>query len=825
LSASEHKDVGFLSRSAVGFLELSPTADVYGYIADRLAEICPDTYIVVNSYDGETNAMTVRAIRGLGALAGGLMALLGRDPLGMTVELNETALRELKMGKIVRVPGGFHELAVGRFPKPLASAVETLLSISEIHAMGFVRRGVLFGDAIMLPKSGAGSAWRELAEAFLGQAAIALQHREAERALRESEEKFRELFNHAADAVFLHHVENDGMPGALIESNRAATELFGYLPEEFLAMPAVALLDGDSLPAETPRLLAAMQSTGTAAFEADFRTKDGVVFPADVRARSFHLHGNRVGLTVVRDISERKRAETALRESEARYRLLAEHATDIIWTTDMDLKLNYISPSVERLYGYTPAEYLEIPLDRQMTPASLERATSLFSEEVGRERDGRGDPQKVHFIEIEAHRKDGGTVWVEMSAAFLRNPDGTPRGVVGVSREITERRRLEERVRQAQKMEAVGTLAGGVAHDFNNLLAVVLSYAGMLLDEIPAGDPRREEVGEIKRAAERAAALTRQLLAYSRKQMMQPAVLDPKAAIASMEEALREVLGRDVALELVRGRGTGRITADPRQLEQAVLSIAANARDAMPDGGRLVIETKDVFLDETYAAGRPEVRPGPYVLFLFTDTGVGMDEKTRARLFEPYFTTKGLGRGTGLGLASVYGFVKQSGGHMDVYSEPGRGTTMKLYLPRMDLDAGAASGPPALEPLPRGTETVLVAEDEDSLRALVVRVLLRCGYEVLAARDGVEALKMCEERAGAIDILLTDIVMPAMDGTALAAACAARWPAMKVLYTSGYSDEAVVRNGIIDRSAAFMQKPFTPEIIATTVRDVLDGKK
>ncbi len=387
--------------------------------------------------------------------------------------------------------------------------------------------------------------------------------------------------------------------------------------------------------------------------------------------------------------------------------------------------------------------------------------------------------------------------------------------------EMEQTRHLEAQVRQAQKLEAIGTLAGGVAHDFNNLLTVIATYSELLLGSAVDDEQDREMLEQIREAGVRGGTLTRQLLAFSRKQMLEPRVLDLNTVVADTSKLLARVIGEDVVLTTVLHDKLGRVKADPGQLEQVVMNLALNARDAMPRGGSLTIETANVQLDDVYAATHADVIPGDYCLLAVSDTGEGMDAGTRDRIFEPFFTTKGQGKGTGLGLATVFGVVKQSGGHIWVYSEPGHGTTFKVYLPIVyghdiheDLhDPGG---------IPHGTETVLVVEDEVAVRTATVFVLRSLGYRVLESAGGFEAIRHCSDHDGPIHLLLSDVIMPEMGGREVAAAVAAARPGIKVMFLSGYTDDAIVRHGILQEQVAFLQKPFTPTSLARKVRAVLD---
>jgi signal transduction histidine kinase/ActR/RegA family two-component response regulator len=397
-----------------------------------------------------------------------------------------------------------------------------------------------------------------------------------------------------------------------------------------------------------------------------------------------------------------------------------------------------------------------------------------------------------------------------------------------LQRQIAERKRTEEalvrseeQLRQAQKLEAVGRLAGGVAHDFNNLLTVILSYSHLLLEEAAPGEATRSELQEIQRAGNRAAELTRQLLAFSRQQVLEPRVLDLNRIISGLDKMLRRLIGEDIDLVTHPSSGLGMVQADPGQIEQVIMNLAVNARDAMPGGGKLTIETGNVELGEEYTALRGDLRPGHYAMLAVSDTGCGMSAEVKARIFEPFYTTKEKGKGTGLGLSTVHGIVKQSEGHIEVYSEPGHGTTFKIYLPRVEaaeeMTAVAGVTTARLE----GTETVLVVEDEMSIRRLIGRSLRARGYRVLEANDGSEAIAHCERRSPRVDLLITDVVMPMMSGPELVQRVTAGCPGLKVLFISGYTDRALIHQGLRHDGSAFLQKPFTPETLARKVRELL----
>ena len=504
---------------------------------------------------------------------------------------------------------------------------------------------------------------------------------------------------------------------------------------------------------------------------------------------------------------ELRQSTRALSESEERYRLLFERNLAGVFRWTADGRVIDCNDACARIFGYdSQAQMLATPVAQFFeTPQELADVFALLQREgqlLNHERSYR--------------RKDGKTIWV------IENISRTDGVIEGTLVDVTERRLLEEQFRQAQRMEAVGRLAGGIAHDFNNLLSAILSFSAFALAAVPEDSSLHDDLLEIHKAGERAASLTRQLLAFSRKQVLQPRVLDLNEVVRGLEPMLRRLLGENVELVTLLAQNLGRVKADPGQIEQVVMNLAVNARDAMPNGGKLVIETADIELDQAYAAQHAAARPGPHVLLSVTDSGHGMAEPTLARLFEPFFTTKGLGKGTGLGLATVYGIVKQSGGSIWVQSEPGRGTTFNIYLPR-DLAVPLTAARPALLATQQpGTETILVVEDEESVRKLTQRILRGAGYTVLAAANGSDAMLTSERHEGPVHLLLTDVVMPQMSGRELAERLSQLRPTMRILYMSGYTDDAIVHHGVLEHGVHFIAKPFSATELRQKVRAILD---
>ena len=520
----------------------------------------------------------------------------------------------------------------------------------------------------------------------------------------------------------------------------------------------------------------------------------------------------------VLDITNRKQGEEALRRANDRLQGVIQSSPLAILSLDAEGIVQMWNPAAERLFGWTAAHAMGRPL-----PVAPDDDEEEFRSARRRVMQG----ESLTGVELIQKKQDGTTVSVNLFAAPLHDADGHVTGMLALFEDVSGVKRLEQQFFQAQKMEAVGRLAGGVAHDFNNLLTAILGSAELLLEMLPPDDPGREEANEIQKAALRAAALTQQLLAFSRQQVLAPRVLSLNEAVATAEKLLQRLIGEDVDLRTVLADDLGAVRADPGQLEQVIVNLAVNARDAMPAGGKLTIETANVTLDEAHVQARSVVVPGRYVMLAVSDTGQGMDAATQARLFEPFFTTKPKGKGTGLGLAMVYGIVKQSGGYIWVYSERDRGTAFKIYLPR--VDAPVESAPPhAVAPGSlRGSETILVVEDQEEVRSVIRRMLEGRGYRVLVAAGGHEALRLGSEleTSQTIDLLVTDVVMPLMSGREVALLLGPAFPKMRVLYLSGYTDESIVHHGMLEPGIAFLQKPFSAQALAGKVREALDAPR
>lgn len=518
-----------------------------------------------------------------------------------------------------------------------------------------------------------------------------------------------------------------------------------------------------------------------------------------------------------REMADRRKAQ----EESAQLADIVQSSEDAIIGMTLDGDIMSWNRGARRVFGYS-AEYVE-----------GKSASILFGPqhagELRRALDAVTLQRSVDRYETFAVRQGGDVIEVAVTMSQIVRADGGISGVSAIIRDVTAHKKLQRQLLVAQKMEAIGRLSAGVAHDFNNLLTVIGGYSALLLSRRNAPDPDCADILEIQKAADRATVLTRQLLAFSRRQIVQPRVLDLNAIVSDMDRMLRRVIGEDIELAAVLDASLGSVEADSGQIEQVIMNLAVNARDAMPEGGRLTLETANLNLHGELALRGTALPPGAYVVLAVTDTGIGMDAETTERIFEPFFTTKGVGRGTGLGLSTVYGIVEQAGGAVAVYSEPGHGTTFRIFLPRVP-DAAADASPPELSAAPgvpdlpagRGSETLLVVEDEDGVRALVCAVLRRERYTVLEARNGGEALLICEQHEKNIDLMISDITMPGMSGVELAGRVRGIRPSMKVLFTSGYAEKAVLHQRILTAGVPFLEKPFAPPDLARKVREVLD---
>jgi len=516
-----------------------------------------------------------------------------------------------------------------------------------------------------------------------------------------------------------------------------------------------------------------------------------------------------------------KRLQSALKESEKKFQEFYDEAPVGYHELDTKGRIVRVNQKELQMLGYTLEEMTQKPIWTFFVEEEMIRHVTLAKI--------AGDVSFHDTFERTFRRKDGTTLPVLVEERVIRDKTGQILGIRSTVEDITERRRTEEalrkseeQLRQWQRVEAIGRLAGGVAHDFNNLLMTIKGCSELLLNEFDRRDPRREEVEEIRKAADRATSLTRQLLAFGRRQVLQPQVLDLNSIVMNMDKMLRRLIGEDIQLITVLEPELWSVKVDPGMIEQVIMNLAVNSRDAMPNGGKLTIETTNVIHDEEYASHHISVKPGYYVMLAVSDTGHGMDKETQSHLFEPFFTTKEKGKGTGLGLSTVYGIVKQSGGNIWAYSEPGHGTTFKIYLPRVEKTARAYRPRVGPSAAPGGSETILLVEDEEAVRSMVSKTLQNKGYTVVEARHGNEAIEICQRYQGPIHLMVTDVVMPQISGRELAERLAPMRPEMKILYMSGYPDNTIVHHGVLEPGTAFLQKPFSLNALELKVREVLD---
>ena len=649
--------------------------------------------------------------------------------------------------------------------------------------------------------------------------------RKAEEAVKESEEALRITLDSIGDAV----IASDAR-GRVVRMNPVAEELTGWPAAEARGRPLAEVFriihEETRQLAESPveRVLREGIVVGLANHTA-LVCRDGTERAiADSGAPIRDAEGALRGVVLVfRDQTDERLAERALQESEERLRATFEQAAVGVARVAPDGRWLEVNERLCSLLGYTREELLQKKFQEVTYPRDLEANLECYRKLLARE-------IPTYSIEKRYVRKDGTLVWVDLNVSLVRDVAGAPKYFVSMVQDISARKKAEAQLaetaaqlRQAQKMEAVGRLAGGVAHDFNNMLTPILSYADLILGDLKRGDPIRDDVVELRRAAEQAHGITQQLLAFSREKVIQPRAVDLNASVSAMERLLRRVVGEHINLRVRLSRDLDTVYVDPGEIEQVLMNLAMNARDAMPTGGDLSIETKNVVLDEDYAQKHVGAEPGPHVMLAVSDTGAGMNAETRSRAFEPFFTTKKEGKGTGLGLAIVFATVTKAGGNIWVYSEPGQGTSFKLYFPRHHGRVAAVPVPPAATAVKDGgMETVLLVEDDDLVRRSAVAILRRGGYTVLEARSGGEAVVISEKHRGAIDLMLTDVVMPNMGGRELAERLTTARPDMKVLYMSGYTSDSVLRQAVLDAGAAFVQKPFTPDALARSVRKLLD---
>ncbi len=641
-----------------------------------------------------------------------------------------------------------------------------------------------------------------------------LQIHRMRRRLIEGEKLFRLITENAADMIAVVDME-----GKRIFNSLSYEKVLGYSLDELKESSAFEQIHPDDRESVKSAGDEARRTGVGRPLEYRVRHKDGTWRVLESTASVIRdAKGEPQHMVIVnRDVTERKRAAEALRRSEASFRSVVEDAPYGIYRASLSGELVLVNPALQKILGYaSQTELLQANLGTQIyrNPLDHQKVNELLLRQ-----------QSFNDVEVEWKRKDGTPITVRCSGWPIKDESGRVAFLELFAEDVTERRALERQLRMAQKMEAVGRLSGGIAHDFNNLLGVIIGYSQVLKRSLKPEHPLYEHAEEIEKASQRAVSLTRQLLAFSRQQVLEPVVLNMNALVSDMEKMLPRLIGEDVALTLTLDPALGQVKADPGQVEQVIMNLAVNARDAMPDGGKLTIQTANVDLDTAYTHQHPGSRVGSYVMLRVTDTGTGIDPEIQAQIFEPFFTTKERDKGTGLGLATVYGVVKQSGGYIAVDSEKGKGASFSVYLLRVE---NAVTAPDLSNDAPvsvRGSETILLVEDEESLRKLADMFLRDSGYHVLTAADGAQALQVARQYAGPIHLLLTDVVMPGINGRVLAERLAPSQPGMRILYVSGYTDSFIAGHGVLEAGAHLLHKPFTEESLTRKVRELLDANR
>jgi PAS domain S-box-containing protein len=656
--------------------------------------------------------------------------------------------------------------------------------------------------------------WRVLRFSLLGVSILCFAVRMAIKAYRQVEttETVRRqtlAMDSAADGISI-----VGENGQHVYVNAAFARMMGYeSPESMRGVHWTKIYDPRDVEPLHETVRQSLEADGKWSGQINLHRSDGTIIPVEMFVTSL---ANGVTACIAHDISARKEAEKARADAEIKYRTLVEQVAAISYIAELGItgKWFYVSPQIESITGFSQDEWLEHSRDWIRHIPQEDHAVIEAAEESSL----RGERFQAEYRIV---RKDGTIIWVSDTAVVVSGSDSHP-VMEGIIVDITERKLLENQLQQSRRMEAVGRLAGGIAHDFNNLLTIIRGYTELALQRSGVQPELRADVLQIENASERASMLVRQLLAFSRRQVLQPKVIDLNAIVLGLDKLLGRLMGEHIQMVTRCARNVGNVKADPAQIEQVIMNLVVNARDAMPKGGQLTVETENVELDSTYARDHVTVKPGSYVMLAVSDTGTGMSPETVAHIFEPFYTTKESGHGTGLGLSTVYGIVKQSGGYIWVYSEPGKGTTFKVYLPRVREQVESK---PDLVKVPiarKGSETILLVEDEEAVRELASMILTAKGYLVLPAHSSQEAERLSAKHDGEIHLLLTDIIMPGISGRELARRIIARHPRTRVLYMSGYTDNVLAQGGVLEEGVSFLQKPFTPAILAQKVRDVLD---
>lgn len=643
-----------------------------------------------------------------------------------------------------------------------------------------------------------------------------MERKRMEKALLNAAQQWRTTFDSITDMVSLLDFE-----GRILRCNMAMKNFVGRSFNEIINHSYWEIILGSSTSIENCPFTRMKETLRRETSEIFINGRWFNISIDPIMDESNHLTG---AVNIISDITEHKQAEEAMRRSEEKYRTILHNIEEGYYEVDLEGNFIFGNDPEARTLGYSREELIGMNYRNYTDLETSKKVYEVFNQVFT-----AGNSVKAFCFDV--IRRDGTKRFIEVSVSLIKDSEGKPTGFRGIARDITERKQaeakrmaLQEQLQQSQKMEAIGQLAGGVAHDFNNLLTIITGYSDLILGQIDEKDPLRSDIEEIKRSAERAESLTRQLLAFSRKQILQPKILNLNTVVSGMEKMLRRMIGEDIELITQLRQDLWEIKTDPGQIEQVILNLAVNARDAMPKGGKLTIETSNIEVDKEDVHSHADTIPGQYVMLSLSDTGIGMTREVREKIFEPFFTTKEKGKGTGLGLSTVYGIVKQSGGNILVYSELGKGTTFKIYLPRAEEEEKFIEREVILPRSLQGSETILIVEDEEKVRGVIHSILRKNGYSIIEASNAEEAFRLAQQGSNhPIHLLLADVVMPGINGKELADRLRLQCPEMKVIFMSGYTDRTIIEEDILKKGIPYIQKPFTSNGLANKVREVLDG--
>ncbi|HUV36740.1 MAG TPA: PAS domain S-box protein [Patescibacteria group bacterium] len=736
-------------------------------------------------------------------------AIFVLDYEGYFLELNETACLRLGYTREELLHMTPQEIDTPEFAQTVSSRID------EIRRRGqtvFETAHVTKDGAVIPIELNARMIEFEGKPAILSIARDITERKRAEQALRESEEKYSKLFHQSNDAIFIHDLE-----GNIIDVNQRVIDYLGYGRDEILALNVRNLHPPEALE-RSKEALESVAREGHTSFEIDFRKKNGEIFPAEISASRFEIGERKVIQGIARDLTDRRVAEKALRESQELYETLVHTSPEAITTADLAGNITYVSPNTLVLHGYERAEELLGKNALELiAPEEHDRAVKNIQRTL--------KSGSVRDVEYTLVRKDGSRFTGELNAALVKDGSGKPIFFIATIRDVTGRKRMEEQLRQSQKMEALGALAGGIAHDFNNLLIPVIGYTDLLALKLKDHDPLlMRYIDEIKKTAERATTLTKQLLTLGRRQMLKMIVLDLNALVSNLEDLLRRLMGEDIEFSLNLEQGLMPVTADPNQIELIIINLVVNACDAMPGGGTLTIQTENVSISRKTADTLQEIEPGDYVRLTVKDTGVGMDGLTRERIFEPFFTTKEAGQGTGLGLATVYGSVKQHDGWIDIHSKRGKGSSFMIYFPAsLRIVKDRVERERQTYNIRGNNERILLVEDDSAVRELTADILSNNGYTILEARNGAEALEIAAREERKIDVVFSDVVLPGRSGIQLIEELLSRDPDLKVILSSGYAAPKSQWDLIQEKGYRFIQKPYKMVDLLKAIKEVCDS--